>query len=173
MPIGALGAAGLAISGGSLIGSLLNRPKFDTPDISGELNNISALFSQLREQSRKNINYEAGQGRGLAASNLAARGVYSSPVSENVFGRLERDRLNAISNSEAEIGAREAQARASLLGQLLGINQQNQIMGNQANANLFGQFGGIGSSLLLASLLNPAAGAASGAAKIPYYLARP
>src|SRR5687767_9921320 len=114
--------AGLTMAGGSLLGSALNRPKFDTPDIGGELSKIDALFAKLRAQNTANLNHQAGQGRRTAASNLAARGIYSSPVSEHTFGAIEGDRLRSIATSDAELAGQEAATRSGLLQALLGIN---------------------------------------------------
>ena len=143
---------GGALAGGSLLKSFLDRPSTNTPDISGELNKIRALFDEMRAQATKNINIQAAQGRRASASNLATRGTYSSPVAEHVFGQLEADRINAIANSEAQIGGQEANMRSSLLSQLLGMNQRGQEMRNQADASIWGNIGGLGSSLLMADL---------------------
>lgn len=163
MPLPGLAIAGGALAGGSLLGSILNRPNYNTPDVGGELDKIAGLFAQLRANNTSNINYEAGQGRRTAASNLAGRGIYSSPVSQNTFNALEDSRLRSIATSDAQLAGQEAEARSGILRSLLGLNQQNQMMRNQANANIFGQVGGLGSSLLLTSLLSPAA-AGGGAA---------
>ena|SRR3990167_3632462 len=150
MAIAAVIGAGLA--GGAILKSFLDRPSTNTPDISGELAKITALFDQMRAQATKNINIQSAAGRRASASNLATRGTYSSPVAEHVFGQLEADRMNAISNSEAQIGGQEASLRSSLLSQLLGLNQRGQEMRNQADASIWGNIGGLGSSLLMADL---------------------
>jgi len=158
-PFGAGIGAGLGGSAGGLIGGLFgSKPK--TPDISGELARISGLFAQLRAQQEVNINRQAGQGRRAAASNLAARGIYRAPVSENVFGQLESDRLNSIATANAQLAGQEAATRSRLLESLLGIQIGADQRAAQVDAARTGQLTGLSSSILMA-LLQRGAGAPS------------
>lgn len=151
--LGALGWTGAGLSGAGLLGSFLSGGGRKSPDISGELANIAALFEQLRAQNRININREAAQGRTQAASNLATRGTYRSGVAQNTFNALEGERLNAIANSDAQLAGQEAGMRAGLLRTLLGLDADAQQQRAGANAARFGNITGIGSNLLLAQLL--------------------
>lgn len=153
-----LPAVGATLTGAGLLGSLVNRPKYSTPDISGELNNIASMFASLRAQNTTNINRESAKGRSAAASNLAARGTLSSPVSEHVFTGLEGERVNAIANSDAQLAGQEAGMRTSLLRELLGLTDANQQRKQNANAALYGNLSGLGSTLLLSSLMRTPSG---------------
>jgi hypothetical protein len=152
-PMGALLGAGIGGMAGGTIGGLFSKgPK--RPDISGEMAKISAMFQELREQSIKNINREAAKGRAQSASNLAARGVYRSGVSQNTFNALEGERVNAIATSNAQLAGQEAQLRAHLLGQLLGMDQSAQANAAQISAGRAGALSGISSQLLMAALMS-------------------
>lgn len=152
-PMGALLGAGIGGMAGGTIGGLFSKgPK--RPDISGEMAKISAMFQELREQSIKNINRESGKGRAQSASNLAARGVYRSGVSQNTFNALEGERVNAIATSNAQLAGQEAQLRAQLLGQLLGMDQTAQLQQGQVEAGRAGALTGISSQLLMAALMS-------------------
>lgn len=146
-------AAGAALGAAGTIGSLLSKPqRMSVPDISAELARIRAYYDQASATARANLKQEAGEQRGLAASNLAARGIYSSPVSENVFGRM-RDALGRdIATSEANIGVQSANAQANALGALMGAQQQasqfNAQQQAQRQAAIYGGLGSLGSSLL-------------------------
>ena len=146
------------------------------PDISGELPKISALFEQARNASTASINRQAAQGRSPAANNLAARGIYSSPVSQNTFSQLEQGRLGAISDMTGRLASEEAGTRAQLLNSLLGLNFNAQQLNRQrsdATRNaLFGGAGGLLQTFLLARMLNPGTAAASTAVNILPYLLR-
>lgn len=150
-PAGAALGAGLGGSGGSLIGSFFSkRPK--APDISGELNNLRALIDELRQSGLKAIDQDYGNQRGETASNLAARGVYRSPVSQNSFDRLNRARMAARSSFLGDLAGREASLRAGLLGQLVDVNSKYNMLGGQQEAARAGQLASLFSGLLQAGL---------------------
>ena len=163
MPAWLLPAVGATLGGAGLVGSFLNKPNYNTPDISGELKKISELFAQMRAQAETSINRQAALGRAQSANSLAARGVYSSPVSEHTFNRLEDSRLNSIADANAQIGGQEANARSSVLGTLLQLNARNQDMRNQANAARWGSLTGLGANLGLMGLSMPNASPAPAA----------
>lgn len=145
--------AATALQAAGTARSLLSKPKsISVPDISGELARIRAYYDQAAATARANLKQEAGEQRGLAASNLAARGIYSSPVSENVFGRMREALGRDIATSEANIGVQSANAQAQALGALLGANQQAQQFNAQQQAQrqaaIYGGLGSLGSSLL-------------------------
>lgn len=150
-PLGAGIGAGIGGIAGGL--GLFGKKKNTMPDISGELAKISSLFAQLRQNNTDNINYQAGQGRRAAASNLAARGIYRAPVSENTFNQLEGDRLRSIASSNASLAGQEAGLRSSLLNALLGYNLKANQLANQGTSQVIGSLGNIGGSLLLANLM--------------------
>lgn len=160
-PIGAGIGAGIGGGAGGLIGGLFSKGP-QTPDISGELAKISGLFAQLRANNTANINYEAGQGRRLAASNLAARGIYRAPVSENTFNQLEGDRVRSIATSDAQLAGQEAGMRTTLLREMLGLNAAAQDRSAQIDATRTGQLTGLSASLLGAMLRAHLGGAGGG-----------
>lgn len=151
-PIGIGIGAGVGGLAGAL-GAFGKTKKPQVPNIGAEMARISELFEQLKAQTTANINREAGQGRKLAASNLAGRGVYRSGVSENTFGALEGERLNSIATANAQLAGQEAGMRSALLSQLLGLNMEAQNREAQAGAARTGAITGIGSNLLLAQLM--------------------
>lgn len=157
-------AVPIAMTAAPLVASFFQK-KPKGPDIGGELAKISALFAQMRAQAETNINRQAAQGRSASASNLAARGVYRAPVAEHTFNALEGERLNAIGSANAQLAGQEAGARSSLLSVLLGLNDQAQQRGQQANAARFGGITSIGANLLLAQLLRGGQPGAAGAAQ--------
>lgn len=127
------------------------------PDISGELNKISALY-QAQLAAAKAANAETARQQGSQArNNLAARGTYRSPVAENVFGEIRRSQSAADAQAAGQLAGAEAQMRGNLLAQLLGYDQQARGLAGQQRSALFSQGGGLLSSLLLASIMkNPA-----------------
>lgn len=160
LPFAAI-AGGLATAGG-LAGSLLSRPRsVSVPDISAELARIRAYYDQAAAVARQGITQRAGESRGLQASNLAARGIYSSPVSENVFGKLESDKQRNLAESDATIGMESARAQSGALGTLFGAQQQaqqyNASQQAQRQAAIYGGLGSLGSTLLNFGLSSPGA----------------
>lgn len=145
-------AGGLSTAAG-LAGSLLSKPqRVSVPDIGAELARIRAYYDQAAAVARQGITQRAGEARGQTAANLAARGVYSSPVSENVFGKLESDKQRNLAESDSQIGLGSAQAQAQALGALFGAQQQaaqyNVAQQAQRQAAIYGGLGSLGSSLL-------------------------
>lgn len=144
---------GTGLQAGGAIGSLLSRPKkMEVPDIGAELARIRAYYDQAASVARQGITQRAGEARTQAASNLAARGIYSSPVSQNVFGRLEQERQRNLAESDSQIGLGSAQAQAGALGMLMGAQQQAQQYNNQLQAQrqaaIYGGLGQLGTSLM-------------------------
>ena len=145
-------AGGLSTAAG-LAGSLFSKPqRMNIPDIGAELARIRAYYDQAALVARQGITQRAGEARGQTAANLAARGVYSSPVSENSFGRLEAEKQRNLAESDASIGMGSAQAQAGALGTLFGANQQAQQYNAQQQAQrqaaIYGGLGSLGTSLL-------------------------
>lgn len=157
-PIGiGIGTVAGGLAGG--LGLFGSKPKRQNVDISAEMAKISALFDAQRKATTDAINYEAAQGRTAAASNLAARGIYRSPASQNTFSALDNNRVNAIAQALGQISGQEAQTQGGLLAKLLSMNNDN-VNADYANAQagrsaLFSQLGGLGSSLLLRGLGTP------------------
>ena len=145
---GPLGA-GLGLAGGSLLGGMFGkkRQRVQAPDIGGELSRIASLFEEARKAQVATVNEQSGQLRRTAASNLAARGIYSSPVSENTFNEIERGRLSAIGQGAGQLAGQEAGLRAellqALLGQKLGIDLSEQTRRDQVRGGIFGALGGL------------------------------
>ena len=135
------------------------RPKMDVPDISAELARIRALYEQARQTAVANIKQEAGQARGLAASNLATRGIYRAPVSENVFGKMREAEGRDIATAEANIGVQSADAQARMLASLMGAQQQAQQynlgLEQQRMAGLYQGLGSLGSALFSYGMNRP------------------
>lgn len=149
-----------AISAASAIGGFLQKPqRVSIPDISAELARIRSYYETARQNAIANIKHEAGQMRGQAASNLAARGIYRAPVSENVFGRLREATGRDIATAEANIGVQSADAQSRALAALLGAQQQAQQFNAQAQAQrqaaIFGGLGSLGSALLQYGMNRP------------------
>lgn len=161
-PIGAAVGFGVgAIAGGfGLFGG--GKRKRRNFDVTAELNKISAAFSQAREQARAAIREEAGQIRGQASANLAARGVLRSPVSQNTFGALNQARLRAVGASEAAFGVQEAQTRSRLFGSLAGLQFQQNQLDDQRRAGRFGLLGNLATTLLLLNFRGRGGGGGGG-----------
>lgn len=158
-PAGWLAAAGLGLSGGGILGGIFGKKKKSPSiDISAELAKINALFEQQKAAARIGINQDAAQARSEIASNLAARGTYSSPVSEYSFGRLAQTKTRALAESDAAIGGRQAEAQATLFSGLLGYDQQNRLLAAQQDAAMSGQLGALGGALLSVGLQGGAFG---------------
>lgn len=169
MPVPALVAYGIpaAMTGAGMLGGLLQKKRSSVPDISGEMAKIDALFARMSELGTKNINREAGKGRGLAASNLASRGTYRSNVAENTFNALEGERLAALSNLEANLAGQQAETRSGLLRALLGMTADANARQDAQSAARWGTVGSLGSSLLLAQLLGGGGGDGSEYGALP------
>jgi hypothetical protein len=151
---------GLVLGAGGLAGSLLSKPKsVAVPDISAELARIQALYEQARQNAVANIKYEAGQTRAQAASNLASRGIYRAPVSENVFGKLRESTGRDIATTEANIGVQSADAQSRMLQALLGAQQQASQYNAQQQAqrlsSIYGGLGSLGSALFSYGMNKP------------------
>ena len=149
---GALLGAGIGSSAGGLLGGIFGRKKARVPDISAELAQIRGLFASAREEAFKAIDVQGQQARGLAASNLAGRGVLRSGVSESTFGELSRGVTQAKGQAAGQLAGQEANAIASVLQSLIGQRMQVEQLNQQRSAALAGQFGSLGSTLLLAGL---------------------
>ena len=152
-PWGTAIGAGVGALAGALGGGLLGGGKKGrVPDISAEIARINALFERARAAQIASINRQAQLGRGAAASNLAARGVYSSPVSQNVFGGLEEARLGAIGEAEGRLAGQQAETEAKLLQALTGASIDDADRRDQARQGIFAALAGLGGSLLQGSL---------------------
>jgi hypothetical protein len=141
-------AAGLALSAGSLGYSIFGGKRQKQFDISGELGRIGDLYAQARESARAAVNREAALGRRNTADNLAARGVYRSPVAENSFGRLEERRLGAIADVEGSLAGEEARTKAGVLSAGLGYAAAEEDRRMQRTAAIAGGVSSLGNSLL-------------------------
>ncbi len=155
--------AGAGLSGGSLLASLIGGGGRRGPsiDVQAELDKISGIYQKAGATARSSIAAEAGRLKKSAASDLAARGILSSPVSENVFSEIRREELGAIANSEASLAREEAGARGALLRALLGESLGLQQLGDQRSAARTGAIGGLGMQLLMAALGMRGAGIAA------------
>ena len=153
-PWGAAGGAlgGLLLGGG--LGGFFGGSKRKSIDISAEIAKIKALYAENRQAAIAAINKEAAQGRTAAASNLAVRGIYRSPVSERTFNLLEDARLSAIGQASGRIAGEQAGVQAQLLQMLTGQGIQDQQLREQRRAALFGVLGGVGGSLLAGGARN-------------------
>jgi len=154
-----LQAAGLGVSlfgPGGMFGS-----KAKGPDIGGELAKISELIARQRAAAQAQINFQSGEGRKQAATNLAARGVLRAPVSQLSFNALEQERIRSLANLEGQLAGQEAGLRTRLMESLLGATGQAQLLEAQRTGALGGALGSIGGSLLSAGLMR---GGATGAA---------
>ena len=149
---GALLGAGIGSSAGGLLGGIFGRKKARVPDISAELAQIRGLFASAREEAFKSIDVQGQQARGLAASNLAARGTYRSGVAEHSFGRISGEVTQAKGQAAGQLAGQEANAIASVLQSLIGQRIQADNLNAQRSAALAGQFGSLGSTLLFAGL---------------------
>ena len=149
---GALIGGGIgALAGGfGLFGKKRKQRKID---IGAELARIRGLFESQRSQAEASIRRASGQQRGRVANNLAARGILRSPVSENSFQRVREAELAAVGQSNAQIGAAQANAESRLLSQLLGLRFAQEQQADQRRASLFGTLGSISGNLLLANLM--------------------
>ena len=147
-PWGAAGGAlgGLLLGGG--LGGFFGGSKRKSIDISAEIAKIKALYAENKQAAIAAINQEAARGRSATASNLAARGIYRSPVSEGTFNLLEDARLAAIGQASGRIAGEQAGVQAQLLQMLTGQGIQDQQLREQQRAALYGALAGLGGSLL-------------------------
>lgn len=170
--VGAIIGGGLAVAG--IVGGMLSKkqsPGADI-DISGELAKIRGLFAEARKAAIADVNEEAALGRMKEAGGMAARGIYSSPASSNMFSLLERYRLKEVGRVSGQLAQQEAQTSAQLLSQLMGMKwEQAQLdakINNENRAAFWSSLGGLGGALSgagggLSSLLGkPGGGATTG-----------
>jgi len=143
-------AAAAAMVANTVASFFQKRPK--APDITGELNNLRALIDEQRQSGLKAIDEDYGNQRAETATNLATRGIYRSPVSQNSFDRLGKARASAKSSFLGDLAGREATLRAGLYSGLLSSQQAAEQLRAQQNAARFGQAGSLFSALLMASL---------------------
>lgn len=162
-PAGAAIGAGLGSSIGGMIGGLFGGSrKVPVPDISAELARISGLFAQARQAAIATIEQRGQAERGLIASNLAARGILRSPVSEAVFARQREAIGQDIAAVSGQIAGQEGMASAQVLQGLMASTQRAQFANLQLEQQraqaITGSLGAIGGALLSAGL-NSQAGA--------------
>lgn len=123
---------GIASIAGGLFGKKKKMPKLVMPDISGELAKLDQLYAQQGELLKQSTMGDIARAQKQAASGLAARGIYSSPVSQKSLGEVSRAGLQALASGQAGLLGQQATARTSALNNLLGYQQAAQ----RANAEI-------------------------------------
>ena len=122
------------------------------PDISEELARLRALFAEQRRLAAEDISQQLGTLQSRTASSLAGRGVLRSAVSEASFTRNREAAQRALGLATGQIGGREAQTIASLIGQTRGqefkfkLAQQEQR--RRSRGELLGALAGFGTAAL-------------------------
>ena len=154
---------GFATFGGSEFLRAANSGGGESVDIGAELARLRGLFSGAESGAVAGVRRDAGQARGRAADNLAARGILRSGVSENVFQRVRDAELAEVGQVRSRFGIARAQAQSGLLQQLLGLRFRQEQQRGQRKAALFGTAGSIAGNVILGSLLGPAAPIATSA----------
>lgn len=115
-------AAGTQIAGalGGLFGGE-DYPEFEAPeiDIEGEIQKLAGIYeSQMGALETESVSQQA-ETRAALASELAARGIYESPVSQQAFSRSRADAARALSLAKAQIRGQQATATSDLQKKLL------------------------------------------------------
>ena len=162
---GAFAGPWAALAGGifgGLAGGFGGRKRRSPPQINiqAELARIEAIYAKAGQAAIANIKREAGQARRATASNLAARGIYTSPVSENSFGALNEAMLASIGQAEGQIAGESASMQAQILQSLAAQQQAQEYQEyqrrEQARASMFAALGGLGTNLFVGALSRPA-----------------
>lgn len=147
---GRWGAAAGGVIGGvggglGLFGGGQKRPSID---ISGELAKIRALYDQQATALKADSKYRLGETNKATSSQLAGRGIYSSPVSEYSFNANSNAANSDLTRALASLYGGQAQTESGLLGSLASAKaQQDQLdyqQQMQSRNQLFSILGGAG-----------------------------
>ena len=119
-PMTLLTLALLAASTGMTVSEMLKKKKAPQIDISAQTARLRDLFNEQRQAAKALAQEQLQELQGLTASNLAGRGIYSSPVSEFSFGRNRAMAQRTLAQLLSGIGAQEATSLQSLTEKLMG-----------------------------------------------------
>lgn len=137
MPIDPISAALLAASAGTTLAGIFGGRRTPSIDISGELSRIGDLYNEQREFAKTSSKEQLQDLNKLTASDLAGRGILSSPVSEYSFGANRAQAQRSLAAALAGISSSEAGQRASLLERLTGVRaRQDELAGERRRAGL-------------------------------------
>lgn len=126
-----LASASLGALGGLFDGAP-NSPEITPYDPTADLAKLNALYTEAGQGVKASV--EAGT-HGMTqrtAGNLAARGIYSSPVSEYAFQQDRAAKIQALTQAQNALAQQKAQAMAGLIGQGVDYNQRIAIANQQA-----------------------------------------
>lgn len=105
-------------------------------DISGELAKIRALYAAQADALKADSKQQLQEANKTTASNLAGRGILSSPVSEYSFGANQKAAGSDLTHALAGLYGGQASTESNLLGLLSGqANQANMMRYQQGNQN--------------------------------------
>jgi len=102
-------------------------PQFD---ITSELERISHYYKQQKNYLQKFTYQNLGEMNKILSTNLAGRGIYSSPVSEYMYGRARQTAMQDLTKSYASLAEAEGKDRSNVFSSLMGYQY------NVASANL-------------------------------------
>lgn len=144
-------AASLA---GTIFGATRGTPssKAYMPDISGELAKLDALYDEQSKRVASQVDVEGMALKKSAVEDLAARGIFSSPVSEQTLIRTNQTIAQAKADAEARLRAAQIDARTSLTSKLMDYASRAAEMQNQydwkayetESKNISSLLGGVG-----------------------------
>ena len=143
--------------------ALKPRPKTPKPqpiDVSGILAEIDKLYAAQTQSVQANIARNLAGTQAQTSESLAARGVYSSPVSEWSYAQNRQSSANALADALATIASNQASQKASVMSSATSVNAQQAYQAQLAKYQ-----NQIESSNMLTSLLSNAAMAMYGAGK--------
>ena len=147
---GAVGA-GLGAAFPSVLG-FGGRRQAPQIDINALLGQINARIEQAGEIAKQRAIRRAGQQRRGVASNLAARGVLRSPVSENVFGLQRQQTEDTLAGIDEQVLTAQARAAQSIIPGFTQAQMSQQRADaeseNRRRAAFFGHLGAISSAVL-------------------------
>ena len=110
-------------------------PKIKAPafDYGAELANLDKLYSEAGTEITRQVGEQGAQMRKQTAEGLAARGIYSSPVSEASFAQVQKGQQSALSSALANLATEKGKTRSSLFQNLLDYNSKVAQMQYQRN----------------------------------------
>lgn len=158
---GAIGPA-LQIAGavGGLFGGGDDAPEFEQPniDFDAEFAKMDALYGSQETALEQGAILATADARKAIVSDLAARGIYESPVGEKSLSQQRSQMQGALLQAKSQIKAQQANAKSGLMSKMLDykmrtaeniyksrLNQWQQ--GRQDKASLWSSLGGLGTGI--------------------------
>lgn len=161
MAIGAI-LGGISLGAG-LLGTLTTKtPKYNMSAMNEALALIEKQYGQVEEYFKEagsafETQYGTYYGQQVqdAVSSLASRGIYESPVSERLLGRIRTALAETYATGKSQLAGQKMQAISAIDQQKIGyyqnlasIQYQQALAKQQKKAQAFGMLGGVGGALL-------------------------